>query len=1144
MKKHRINSGKPRRIAKKTLPLNMLAGFESLERREVLAANVLASSVAAFSGQSATQQITMVVETPGSTNEATLSITLSPTDGSSLDPAAATLVDSSGTAVTTLSQIDNVDGGIAGTTIVTVPAGEYQINIGSENATSGSYSIDVSLIGDVDNSVQDSSVSEFEFLRAQAAATQHLGTGNFVTEHFFNVFGIDLAVDQADIGMDGNGDGVIDNNDLAIIQANRDVAVVNVELQTDSDAPAASNFQLTNDTGVSNSDNISSSAAASFDLTDESLITSVTASINGGTAVDLSQFVSDLNAGTISLSASEMATIAGGTVNDGVNTISISATDSLGNSGSTDFTFTIISNNSAPTSSGIGAANATEDTGFLREVSGSFSDADAGDVLTFSLSNNPSWLSIDSDGTLSGTPANADVGTTTVTITATDSQGATVSDTLDITVINTNDAPVASNIPDQTTPENSLFSLDLANFFSDQDVSDSLTFTTGTLPSWLSLSGSVLSGTPTDTDTGTFNISATATDTGGLSDNASFSVTVSGVNDSPVLTSAIPDRTINEDNLLTIGLANFFSDPENDTLTFSVTGLPSWLTLNSATGVISGTPGDADIGTFTLTATASDPFNASASDVFDVTSININDVPVADDASFNVRPTVSNGEVVGAVNIVDGDIGDTLTVTITSGNANGAFAIDNSGVITVADATQLVDGNVENLTITATDAANASDTASVTINVVSNFAPTANDDSGFVATETTILTINGSALTGNDTDPDGDSLVVSATATSTLGATVTVSGNVVSYNAATSPTLSGLNNGQQLTDTFVYTVSDGNGGTDTATVTVSVTGVDTTADVAYRLAVVDSTGTEVTSLDQGDTFELVAFVQDIRDTPTGVFSGFIDVTYDQALATPTGEFTHSTTYSSGPSGDTDTPGLLDEVGGSDGITPLGGDEFELWRISFTADAEGTLAFSSDPTEDQLQHPTLLFGGSANVANEDINFGSTIITIGAGVNASSDATFGGFTTNSNNPLDVNGDASVSPLDALLVINAINTGTPGNGTHEDVNADGLATPLDALIIINELVQVQSGASTNSDVLVGNDSDVSGSDLADGLDILFAELDSDLTQDLTVEELQSSLSPALVDAINEVLDADEEQQDQLWADLADELGALLGS
>jgi hypothetical protein len=126
----------------------------------------------------------------------------------------------------------------------------------------------------------------------------------------------------------------------------------------------------------------------------------------------------------------------------------------------------------------------------------------------------------------------------------------------------------------------------------------------------------------------------------------------------------------------------------------------------------------------------------------------------------------------------------------------------------------------------------------------------------------------------------------------------------------------------------------------------------------------------------------------------------------------------------------------------------------------------------------------------------------------------------------------------------VINAINTGTPGNGTHEDVNADGLATPLDALIIINELVQVQSGASTNSDVLVGNDSDVSGSDLADGLDILFAELDSDLTQDLTVEELQSSLSPALVDAINEVLDADEEQQDQLWADLADELGALLGS
>jgi hypothetical protein len=56
------------------------------------------------------------------------------------------------------------------------------------------------------------------------------------------------------------------------------------------------------------------------------------------------------------------------------------------------------------------------------------------------------------------------------------------------------------------------------------------------------------------------------------------------------------------------------SDPQGDVLTYSATGLPTGLTINSATGLISGTPSTA--GTFTVTVTARDPGGATGSATF------------------------------------------------------------------------------------------------------------------------------------------------------------------------------------------------------------------------------------------------------------------------------------------------------------------------------------------------------------------------------------------------------------------------------------------------------------------------------------------------------------------------------------------------
>ena len=64
-----------------------------------------------------------------------------------------------------------------------------------------------------------------------------------------------------------------------------------------------------------------------------------------------------------------------------------------------------------------------------------------GDTLTYT-SDASGWLSFDAaTRTFSGTPLNADVGTVTVTVTADDGNGGTVSDTFDIVVGNSQRCP-------------------------------------------------------------------------------------------------------------------------------------------------------------------------------------------------------------------------------------------------------------------------------------------------------------------------------------------------------------------------------------------------------------------------------------------------------------------------------------------------------------------------------------------------------------------------------------------------------------------------------------------------------------------------------------------------------------------------------
>lgn len=98
--------------------------------------------------------------------------------------------------------------------------------------------------------------------------------------------------------------------------------------------------------------------------------------------------------------------------------------------------------------------------------------------------------------------------------------------------------------------------------------------------------------------------------------------------------------------------------------------------------------------------------------------------------------------------------------------------------------------------------------------------------------ENSALTITTAQLLSNDTDANGDPLTVTAVSpTSARGGTVTLNGDgTITYNPGTA--LDSLGAGQTAQDSFTYTVSDGNGGTDEATVSFTVSGVNDAPTIA------------------------------------------------------------------------------------------------------------------------------------------------------------------------------------------------------------------------------------------------------------------------------------------------------------------------
>ena len=380
--------------------------------------------------------------------------------------------------------------------------------------------------------------------------------------------------------------------------------------------------------------------------------------------------------------------------------------------------------NRAPEISGSPAT--TVQAGTAYSFTPAASDAD-GDPLTFSAIGMPAWASVDAaTGRIGGTPGDAHVGTSgDITLSVSDGKASATlaSFRISVTARTTpppgNSAPTISGVPAASVMVGQAYSFQPTAADAN---GDALSFSIAGMPAWATFATNTgrLSGTPGAGHVGTFaNITISVSDgKGGSAALPAFSIQVQPppppANRAPTISGAPPTTA-------TVSAAWSFqptaSDPDGDTLSFSIANRPAWASFSSSTGRLTGTPtaagthsgivisvsdgkgGNATLPAFSLTVNATNRTPTISGTP--ATSVNVGAAysftpaasdPDSDTLAFGIanRPAwatfdTATGRLSGTP--AAGDVGTTANVVISVSDGKGGNATLPAFSITVAGTT-------------------------------------------------------------------------------------------------------------------------------------------------------------------------------------------------------------------------------------------------------------------------------------------------------------------------------------------------------------------------------------------------------------------------------------------------------------------------
>ena len=394
---------------------------------------------------------------------------------------------------------------------------------------------------------------------------------------------------------------------------------------------------------------------------------------------------------------SSAGVLAGTPNNTTAATFTVKATDANGCAGTLSYTITPVC--PAISITPISLTQGTVSTAYSQTLAASGGTAPYG-TWAITTGTLPTGLTLNaSTGVISGTPTASASPATSITVRVNDTYGCQGTQVITLQI-----CPVITVSPTTLAAPtvNTAYSQTITA--AGGTATYTYTLSSGALPAWATLSSAgVLSGTPTTVTSATFTVKAT--DANGCASTRSYTLTPA-CQTITVAPATLPNGTVNSAYSQTIT-----SSGSVGTVTFAISSgsLPAGLSLNTSTGVISGTPTSTTAATFTVRATDANGCTGSTS--YTVT-------PAC--PTIIVTPTtLATGGVGVAYSqtlAASGGISPYASWTVTTGTLPAGLTLSAStGVITGTPTTS--NGTGVNVTIRTTDANGCQGSAVVSIKI-------------------------------------------------------------------------------------------------------------------------------------------------------------------------------------------------------------------------------------------------------------------------------------------------------------------------------------------------------------------------------------------------------------------------------------------